>query len=119
MDGCSAAGRAALSRTAKSCGPDAPTLASSERQHPPTTGAIKPGPRGEHEGNRNTIVQGMPGRFRCTCGRLPCAFYLLHTGLRVLRAPGIPCAFSLKVSEDSQTSGASCRGNIFVRLFEN
>jgi len=24
------------------------------------TGAIKPGPRGEHEGNRNTIVQGMP-----------------------------------------------------------
>jgi hypothetical protein len=93
-----ARGRTMLSRTAKSCGPDAPTLASSERQHPLMTGAIKPGPRGEREGNRKTIVQGMPGRFRRTCGRLPCAFYTLHTGLRVLRAPGIPCAFPLKVA---------------------
>ena len=30
--------------------------------------ANKPGHQGEREGNRNTIVQGMPGRFRCTCG---------------------------------------------------
>ena len=49
-------------RTAKSCGPDAPTLASSERQHPLMTGTIKPGPRGELEVSRNTIAQGMPDR---------------------------------------------------------
>jgi hypothetical protein len=30
--------------------------------------------------------------FRRTCSRPPCAFYLLHTGLRVLRAPGLPRA---------------------------
>ena len=64
--------------------------------------ARKPGHQGELEGNRNTIVQGMPGRFRRTCGRLPCAFYLLHTGLRVLRAPGIPCALVVGHSDDAK-----------------
>ena len=39
-------------RTAKSCGPDAPTLASSWRDDPSTTVARKPGHRGEREGNR-------------------------------------------------------------------
>jgi hypothetical protein len=47
-------------RTAKSCGPDTPTLVSNWRQFPLMTGARKPGPRGEREGNRKTIVQGMP-----------------------------------------------------------
>ena len=52
-----------LQRTAKSCGPDAPTLASSLRMFcrpyrartrhiPLTTVANKPGHRGEHEGTR-------------------------------------------------------------------
>jgi hypothetical protein len=40
------------SRTAKSCGPDAPTLASSLRSYPHATVARKHGHRGEHEGNR-------------------------------------------------------------------
>src|ERR1700731_3916041 len=39
-------------RTAKSCGPDAPTLASSWRSNLPATVAKKPGHRGDHEGNR-------------------------------------------------------------------
>jgi hypothetical protein len=39
-------------RTAKSCGPDAPTLASSFADTRATTVARKPGHRGEHEGNR-------------------------------------------------------------------
>jgi hypothetical protein len=43
----------ALERTAKSCGPDAPTLASSSRkQLSRATVANKPGHRGEYEGNR-------------------------------------------------------------------
>jgi hypothetical protein len=42
-----------VTRTAKSCGPGAPTLALSWRVTiPPMTGATKPGPRGEREGNR-------------------------------------------------------------------
>ena len=39
-------------RTAKSCGPDAPTLASSRRSSPPATVARKPGHRGEREASR-------------------------------------------------------------------
>jgi hypothetical protein len=42
-----------LRRTAKSCGPDASTPASSWRMHfPPMTVTKKPDHRGEHEGNR-------------------------------------------------------------------
>ena len=44
--------RTVLTRTAKSCGPDAPTLASSWRSNPSMTVANKPGHRGEHEGTR-------------------------------------------------------------------
>jgi hypothetical protein len=55
--------REMLQRTAKSCGPDAPTLASSlaefksaqpglDKTYPLTTVAKEPGHRGEHEGNR-------------------------------------------------------------------
>jgi hypothetical protein len=48
----SARGRMMLMRTAKSCGPDAPTLASSRRSYLLTTVATKPGHRGEHEASR-------------------------------------------------------------------
>ena len=64
--GCGGRGRRADeragSRTAKSCGSDAPTLASSWRKKfPQATVANKPGHRGEHEGNHKTIARGMPG----------------------------------------------------------
>jgi len=52
MDADGAADESAGLRTAKSCGPDAPTLASSWRNYPLTTVAKKPGHRGEHEANR-------------------------------------------------------------------
>ena len=60
--GCvSVARRATLMRTAKSCGPDAPTLASSLVESiREATVAKEPGHRGEHEGNRKAIAQGMP-----------------------------------------------------------
>jgi hypothetical protein len=44
--------RAVFVRTAKSCGSGAPTLALSSWDDPRMTGAIEPGPREEHEGNR-------------------------------------------------------------------
>jgi hypothetical protein len=52
--------------TAKSCGPDIPTLMSSQRQClriALATETTKPGLRGEHEENRKTIAQGMPDCF--------------------------------------------------------
>ena len=50
-------------RTAKSCGPDAPTLASSSCEDASLhgdDGDNKAGHRGEHEISRKTIAQGMP-----------------------------------------------------------
>src|SRR5258706_1249545 len=93
-----------LLRTVKSCGPDAPTLASSSRSCVGPTGL-----RQDHICRRRwqespvtgesaketvkTIACGNAGRFRCTrC--YSCAFYhyKVHTRPRVQRAPGIPHA---------------------------
>ena len=53
--------RARLARTAKSCGPDAPMLASSRAKcFSRGDGGNQAGHRGELEGNRKTIAQGMP-----------------------------------------------------------
>jgi hypothetical protein len=56
------AGRAATLRTAKSCGPDTPTLVPScaKLTLHAMTGARKPGPRGEPDISRKTIAQGRP-----------------------------------------------------------
>ena len=57
------------SRTAKSCGPGAATVASIRSAcaglATVTTNAAH---RGEHEGNRKTIARGRPGCPGCTCG---------------------------------------------------
>src|ERR1700736_6587739 len=94
-----------LLRTAKSCGPDAPTLASSfaegksalpgadKSEIREMTVAKEPGHRGERDISRKTIACGNAGRFRCTrcCS---CAFYQykVHTRPQVHWAPGIPQA---------------------------
>jgi hypothetical protein len=56
-----------LARTAKSCGPDIPTLMSNWRRCfriMASDGDTKPGLRGEHEGNRKTIRAGKAGSIR-------------------------------------------------------
>src|SRR5712672_1599398 len=58
----------ALMRTAKSCGSDAPMLASSLREEAQAMVSNKPGHRGEREVSRKTIARGMPGDFRCDRG---------------------------------------------------
>ena len=53
-----------LKRTAKSRGPDPPTLGSSLRvTSPKATEANKPGTPGRARISRKTIAQGMPDRF--------------------------------------------------------
>jgi hypothetical protein len=55
-------------RTAKSCGPDAATLASSRLGGVPlATVAKKAAHRGEHEISCKTIARGKPGCLGCTC----------------------------------------------------
>jgi hypothetical protein len=54
--------------------------------------ARKPGHQGEREGNRKTIVQGMPECFGLPVVTLLVCFFISHARPRVRRAPGIPCA---------------------------
>src|SRR5579871_3995924 len=70
--------------TAKSCGPDASTLASRRRINPPVTVTKTPDHRGEHEGNRKTNRAGNAGLFWRTCGDLlVCISIFSHARLRV------------------------------------
>src|SRR5882724_9883060 len=74
-------------RTAKSCGPDAPTLASSRRKTiPQATVANKPGHRGERDISVKTIAWGMPGVSGVTVVTNLCAFLFSHARLRAQRA---------------------------------
>jgi hypothetical protein len=50
-----------LLRTAKSCGPDTPTLVSSWRSNLPMTVAKEPGRRESTKETVKTIARGMPG----------------------------------------------------------
>src|SRR5882724_10391791 len=90
-----------LKRTAKSCGSDAPMLASSLREEAQATVSNKPGHRGEREVSRKTIACGNAG---CSGGpvvtTLVCLFSS-HTRLRVHWAPGIPHALYSKERRNS------------------
>jgi hypothetical protein len=57
-----------------------------------------------------TIARGKPGDFRNTRGDYRVLTTNAH-GLRVLRAPGFPCALYLPRATNLHNSGASCRGN--------
>jgi len=61
MDAGGAADESAYLRTAKSCGPDAPTLASSWRSNSLATVANKPGHRESAKETVKTIACGMSG----------------------------------------------------------
>jgi hypothetical protein len=81
-------------RTAKSCGPGAPTLALSFRRDTipaKVTGAKEPGPRGEHEVTVKTIAQGRPDDPAPPVATTVC-FLPMHTGRGCELAPGLPCA---------------------------
>ena len=52
--------------------------------------ARKPGHQGELGVSRKTIVQGMPGRIRCTCGEYSCAFYFCTRGYGCSGHPAFP-----------------------------
>ena len=81
-------------RTAKPCGPDAPTLASSswEASFSGATVARKPGHRGEHEISRKPLRR--ESRIASAGPVCSCAFFcaFVHTRPRVQRASGFPCA---------------------------
>ena len=71
-----------LMRTAKSCGSDAPMLASSLANFRGTTVSNKPGHRGEREVSRKTIARGMPGETGVTVVTMLVCFFISHARLR-------------------------------------
>src|SRR6478609_7944399 len=104
----------ALTRTAKSCGSDAPMPASSLREEAQATVSNKHGHRGEHEVSRKTIARGMPGDFRCDRGdyaRVLFSFAREAAGALGARHSLRP----LLGGRVSQNSGALCRGIAEVR----
>jgi hypothetical protein len=104
-----------LWRTAKSCGPDTPTLVSSLLDDQQATVAKEPGHRGEHEISRSTVAQGVSDCFGEPVVTCSCAFFILHARLRVRRAPGIPCALCFSRDTLISNSGESCRENADAR----
>jgi hypothetical protein len=89
------------SRTVKTCGPDASTPASSQRRrsrpdrvrsslNPLATVTRKPDRRGEYAISRNPSRVGAPGESGVPVVSVPLHSLLLHTKLRVQRAPGVP-----------------------------
>ncbi len=83
--------RMQLSRTAKSCGPDTPTLVSSFGDCPRVTVAREPGHRGEHEGNRSNHCAGNAVMFRRTCGDYACVLSHFRTqGCGCAKHPAFP-----------------------------
>src|SRR5438067_9439215 len=93
MDADGAADEQHVRWTAKSCGSDAPTLASSRRKYfrwrrwqtSPVTGKSA-------KETVKTIARGMPGCSGVTVVTMLVCFFILHARLRAHRAPGIPCA---------------------------
>src|SRR5260221_12130305 len=96
----------ALSRTAKSCGSDAPIAGVKSAGNREMTVSNKRGHRGEREVSRKTIARGMPGETGVTVVTMLVCFFILHARLRVHRAPGIPCA--LNWAKASRTTRAHC-----------
>ena len=110
--------REMLLRTAKSCGPDAPALASSWRKHVGPTGPRcalsasdgdnKPITGESTKETVKTIACGSAGLIRWTCGDYTRVLFTLRTRLRVHWASGVPHA--LQGGSVMYNSGASRRG---------
>jgi hypothetical protein len=95
VDAAGASDEGAALRTAKSCGPDASTLASSWwKKHPPATVTIKPDSPGRARRKPlKPLARGMPGDPGVTVvTMLVCSSCFACEAAGAIRAPGIPCA---------------------------
>src|SRR5256714_15602619 len=110
VDADGAADEQHVRRTAKSCGSDAPTLASSwqvvtcwrQWQESPVSGESA-------KETVKTIARGMPDVFGVTVVTMLVCFFILHARLRAHRAPGIPCALCFGPHESGTTRAFSRR----------
>jgi hypothetical protein len=104
-------GRMMLMRTAKSCGPDAPTLASSLRDFSQATVARKPGHRGERDISVKTIARGMPGVSGVTVvTTLVCSFLFCMRGYGRIARPAFPAPSVCRGIRSCMTRARSAAG---------
>jgi hypothetical protein len=97
-------------RTAKPCGPGAPTLASSFAEFfCEATVARKPGHRGEHGAAVKTIAQGRLGEPGVPVVTMLVCFFISHARLGVRRAPGFACALFYQRDKVSASLGPEWR----------
>jgi hypothetical protein len=115
MDAGGAADERVDLRTAKSCGPDAPTLASSRRrQLRRRRWQTSPVTEESAKETVNTIAQGMPGESGGPVVTMLVWFlFLPHARLRVRRAPGIPCALVFEAKDSCTTRAQSAPRGYF------
>jgi hypothetical protein len=94
-------------------------LASSRRSDPPATVSKKPDRRGEHEGNRSTVAQGMPvAGFTCSdFARVLLSFAREAMGCG-LRNPAFPAPSLLRGRCLASSGRLSRRGKVRAWLFE-
>src|SRR6476646_8613120 len=101
-----------LPRTAKSCGSDAPTPASSLREEAQATVSNKRGHREEHEGNRKTIARGMPGRSGVTVVTMLVCFFHCTRGCGRIERPAFPAPSVTRGREIQVKLARKSRGEI-------
>src|SRR5438105_5574914 len=105
-----AADESADLRTAKPCGPDAPTLASSWRSDPQAMVARKPGHQGEHVISRKPLRREGRTVWR-TCGDYARALFCLRARLRVLAEhPAFPAPSLFEGHGQSKTRAPHAAG---------
>jgi hypothetical protein len=96
--------------------PDAGAKLAMMLRIPPTTGARKPVPREEHEGNRKTIARGMPVDFGVPVVTTLVCFLHLRTGLWVLAEhPAFPAPSSTRGRDNAKLGRDLRRENAGLR----
>src|SRR6266568_4574039 len=86
-----------LTRTAKSCGSDAPIVGVKSAIRSAGDGVKKRGHRGEREVSRKTIARGMPGRSGVTVVTTLVCFVLFRTrGCGRIGRPAFPAPSDLR-----------------------
>jgi hypothetical protein len=122
VDACGAADECTDKRTAKSCGPDIPTLISSLRGDDLAgDGDNKPGSPGRARRKPlKPFAQGRPERIRRTCGDFACVFFFFtRKAAGAIDAPGFPCALRFREGQCFGITRAEFRhGKVEVCLFQ-
>src|SRR3984893_18827673 len=115
-------------RTAKTCGPDAPTLASSWRINPHNDGGKKADHRGERGISRKPLPAGLSGDFRWLAvnTRVHTCYPMRTRGCGCIGRPAFPTpsVFRAEIIANLGRAAPRDRGGVFcnapiVRLIEN